>query len=274
MDDARRSELEGIALDIRKDVVRMAGVSKSSGLLPALTVVELLVYLYWEFMRIFPGQRNNPERDRLVLSSVSAAPALYACLSSLGFFDRDELWSYRRLGGMLQGYPDIRTPGIDAPGGTNGLGIALGLALQIRMAGLGGRVFCVMGEGEPCGDGLWESIDAAAVHAPGNIFMIMESAGEPGGEMEAEAPLLKRLASFGWKADVADGRDFASIERAFRSIKTPMREPAAIIALTGGSRRHPDAFESKAQDRPPSLDDVERALSELDTKAGKRGGAA
>jgi transketolase len=225
-------------------------------------------------MRVYPQQRNNPERDRLVLCSVSAAPALYACLSSKGFFDRDELWSYRRLGGMLQGHPDIRTPGIDAPGGTNGLGIALGLALQIRMAGRGGRVFCVIGGGEPREDGLWESIDAAAGYAPGNLFMIIESTAEPSDGMEAEAPLIKRLGAFGWKTEVADGRDFDSIERAFRSIGTLGNEPAAIIALTGGSRQHSDAFESKAQDRPPSLDEVERALSELDTKAGKRGGAA
>ena len=47
MDDARRGELAEIALNIRKDVVRMAGVSRSYGLSPALSVVELLVYLYW-----------------------------------------------------------------------------------------------------------------------------------------------------------------------------------------------------------------------------------
>ncbi|MDR0648680.1 MAG: transketolase [Synergistaceae bacterium] len=273
MDDARRGELAEIALNIRKDVVRMAGVSRSYGLSPALSVVELLVYLYWEFMKVFPSRRNNPERDRLVLSSVSAAPALYACLSSLGFFDRDELWSYRRLGGMLQGHPDIRTPGIDAPGGTNGLGIALGLALQIRMAGHAGRVFCVMGVGEPRWDGLWESIDAAAGLAPGNLFMIMESSGDPRCGVEAEATLINRLGAFGWRTDVADGRDFASIERAFRSIETSGPEPVAIIALTGSNQRL-DAFEPDARDTPPSLDDVERALSELDTKAGDHGGSA
>ncbi|MDR1514669.1 MAG: transketolase [Synergistaceae bacterium] len=273
MNDERRDELEKIALDVRKDVVRMAGVSKSYGLSSALSLVELLVYLYWERMKIFPGERNNPRRDRLVLSSGFAAPALYACLSKLGFFDREELWSYRRLGGMLQGHPDVRTPGVDAPGGTSGLGIALGLALALRMAGYDEKVYCIVAAEDLQNGALWESIDAAAVHAPGNLVMIAESRTlSEGGPAETKTPLIKRLGSFGWSASTADGHNFASIERAFQPLEAAGREPAAIIAMTGGRREYYDAFESRTQDKPPSMDDIEETLFRLDKEANKRGG--
>jgi transketolase len=273
MNETRRNELEKIALDVRKDVVRMAGVSKSCGLSQALTVVEILVYLYWERMRIFPGERNNPRRDRLVLSNGSAAPALYACLSKLGFFDRDELWSYRRLGGMLQGHPDVRTPGVDAPGGTSGLGIALGLAISLRMAGYDGNVYCIVAAEETQNGALWESIAASANHAPGNLVMIAESGERPdGGTDETETPLARRLDSFGWMTVTACGHDFASIERAFQSFGTAGSEPAAIIAMTGGCHEYYNAFESPVADKPPSMDDIEQTLSRLDIEANKRGG--
>jgi transketolase len=273
MNDAKRDELERIALEVRKDVVRMAGVAKShGGLSSALTIVDILVYLYWGHMNIFPQERNNPHRDRLVLSSGFAAPALYACLSKLGFFERNELWSYRRLGGMLQGYPDIRTPGVDAPGGTSGLGIALGLALSVRMDASGGNVYCIMDREELRGGTAWESIEAAAANPPGNLVMIAE----PGCQREKDGPdeteaLAKRLDAFGWQVNVAEGHDMGSIERAFQASRSGGL--SAIIAITGGSREYYDAFEPLTPDKPLSMDDIERTLSNLDIDAGKRGGA-
>jgi len=91
MDEARRGELERIALEVKKDVVRMAGVARFCAVASAHALTDLLVYLYWERMRIFPGERNRRDRDRLVLSDSSASPALYACLARRGFFER-EAW--------------------------------------------------------------------------------------------------------------------------------------------------------------------------------------
>jgi transketolase len=272
MNDTKRDALEKIALEVRKDVVRMAGVAKSGGLSSALTVVDLLVYLYWEHMKIFPEERNNPRRDRLVLSSGFAAPALYACLSKLGFFERDELWSYRRLGGMLQAYPDIRTPGVDAPGGTSGLGIALGLALSIRMDSSGGNVYCIIDREELQSGAVWESIEAVAANAPGNLVMIVESVVPRENDSHDETRVLQeRLGAFGWFANAADGHDMASIERAFLT-SAQGDKPLAIIAITGGSRECYGAFESRTPDGPLSMDDIEQTLSSLDIDANKRAG--
>jgi transketolase len=276
MRETRVRELERIALEVRKDVVRMVGVAKSHNLVSALTVVDLLVYMCWEHMKIFPGERNNSQRDRLVLSSGFAAPALYACLAALGFFVRDELWSYRRLGGTLQGYPDIRTPGVDAPGGTGGLGIALGLSLAIRMDGHRGKVFCIADDEEFCSGTIWESIDAAALHCPGNLFLVVELGGSNGDRCETRREnaesLSRKLGAFGWMAGIADCGDFMSMERAFDRSDPSDERPKAIIAVTGEGRAYYDALESYSPGEPLSADDVERTLSYLDTKANLREG--
>ena len=158
MDSARRGELEKIALEVRKDVLRMLGVAHAGGFKKVAGVVDILVYLYWECMNVFPTERNRQDRDRFVLGKVVAAPALYACLAKCGYFSRDELWSYGRLGATLQGFADIRTPGVDAPwchGG--GIGIACGIAQSFGREGQQ-RVFCLVDENDMLSGVAWESI--------------------------------------------------------------------------------------------------------------------
>jgi transketolase len=271
MDDSRRGELEKISLEVRKDVVRMAGVARSHVLATALTIVDILVYLYWEKMKIFPGERNRPERDRFVTGNSVAAPALYACLARLGFFGRDDLWSYRRLGGTLQGYPNIRTPGIDAPGGTSGLGIAFGLSVTLRMDGYNGLVYCVMGDDElKCGE-VWESLAAISSYRPGNLLLVIESR-ERGTQFDKEPPdaAFAKLTSFGWLTASADGHDFNSIERAFSTDPRDTR-PMAVIARTKTLDASYVQLDVPESERRLSPDDVERTLSRLDTEARKRG---
>ena len=146
MKTSQRRELERIALEVRKDIVRMTGVSRSGHLDSSLSVVDILVFLYWKVLRIRPDEPLWPERDRLVFSKDHACPALYSVLARRGFFERDELWNFRRLGAMLQGRPEhARTPGVDAPGGSRGMaiGIANGLLLSSRMGGLDRRVITI-----------------------------------------------------------------------------------------------------------------------------------
>jgi transketolase len=269
MDEARRTALERVALEVRKDVVRMAGVAGAHGLDAALSAVDLIVYLYWERMNIFPEERNRPTRDRLVLSSGSASPALYACLARLGFFERDELWSYRRLGGMLQGYPDIRTPGVDAPGGTSGLGIALGLCLALRMDGAGGRVFCMMEAGELSGGSAWESIFAAPSIAADNLLLVVDSgaAKDPFQGLDSASLIAGKLSSLGWAAYDADGHDFFSLDCAFCEAESSKGMPRAVIAATSSYGGYQADAESGRAGKPLSIDDVERTLSRLESEA-------
>lgn len=271
MTDSRLGELKKIALEIRKDVVRMVGVSRSFGLASALTIVELLVYLYWEHMNVSFAKRQDADRDRLVLSKDSATSSLYACLARLGFFSRDELWSYRRLGATLQGYPDIRTPGVEAPGGIygGGIGISCGIAHGLQMRQSSARVFCILGVGELSEGVVWESIDHAARNRLGNIFLLIDMNSKTGSAADSPAEpqeaLAAKLEAFGWIVRCADGHDFNVLAEAFSAFDASSDAPKVLIASTctgmdvsdlPGNEENEAVFLSK--------DDMERALSFLE----------
>jgi transketolase len=256
MDEYKVSKLKKIALEVRKDVVKMAGVARLRCGGVSLALVDLLVYLYWKRMRLSPGDRQWAARDRLVLNDASAVSALYACLARRGFFDREELWSYRRLGAMLQGYPDIRTPGVDAPGGANGLGIACGICLALKTSKEPSPdVYCIIGQDELSGGAAWESVSAAASLNADKLTLVANSIR---GGMEEYAD---RFRSFGWNVISANGHDFELMEEAFSASasKSPPR-PAVIIVCT-----EPESLGAQEEDKSISQDDVEAAISRLDT---------
>ncbi|MDR1137191.1 MAG: transketolase, partial [Synergistaceae bacterium] len=210
MNEIRRGELGKIALDVRKDVVRMFGVANAGGFSRALGIVDVLVYLYWEYMKVFPNERGRADRDRFVLGKGAAAPALYACLARRGFFGRDELWNYGRLGAVLQGYPDVRTPGIDAPWGSYGgaISLALGMSMSLRMEREGARVFCLMDEDETFRGEALEELSAPPSGNCGGIVLIVDS--------NSDGRRAERcLEAFGRHVSFADGNDFSSLESVF-----------------------------------------------------------
>ncbi len=94
---------------------------------------------------------DDPNRDRFVLSKGPTAPALYVNLADVGCFPKERLFdSYRRINGLLQGHPCMKTPGVEIAGGSLGIGlsVAAGMALGNRYQGYKGRVYCMMGDGE------------------------------------------------------------------------------------------------------------------------------
>lgn len=272
MDDARKAELESLAVEVRKDVVRMLGVARSHGLGTALTTVELLVYLYWERMKASPADSRRKDRDRFVLSKGSAAPALYVCLARLGFFGREELWSYRRLGAMLQGVPDIRTPGVDAPSGAHGggLGIAAGICLALRLGNAFPCVYCLMGDGELQEGVVWESLFAAAGHNLGNLILLVDANGHMDGGplagLKETGALAEKFGAFGWFVTEADGHDFSSLELAFRGLEAADGKPKVLLARTRTDKGVPFSERGDlGNSRPMSSDDIERTLAHLES---------
>jgi transketolase len=272
MRDVRREELEAISLEVRKDIVRMVGVARANCPAPSLAMANLLVYLYWERMNVRPSERKKADRDRFVTSCWEAVPALYTCLAHIGFFGREELWSYRRLGATLQGCPDLRTPGIDAPGGARGgsLGIAVGMCLALRQDKFESMVYCLLGEDELREGVLWESALSAASGGLGRLAAIVGIRGNDSSR-GLEAAVSRRFEAFGWSAVTADGGDFTSLDSAFSALDFNDAKPKVVIAETKADQDLASIEALCDSERPMSDDEMDHVLSLLERKSGLNG---
>src|SRR5579859_5516135 len=103
-------ELQDIAKRIRRDIIEMIGAAKSGHPGGSLSAVEIVVELYFDFMKIDPKNPTWPQRDRFILSKGHAAPVLYAAMAEAGYPDTPlgALNTLRRLGSVYQGHPDVR----------------------------------------------------------------------------------------------------------------------------------------------------------------------
>src|ERR1041384_2296324 len=97
------SDLQAIAKRVRREIVEMIGAAKSGHPGGSLSAVEILVELYFDYMKIDPKNPAWPERDRFILSKGHAAPVLYAVLAEAGYFSADQLPTLRKLGSPLEG---------------------------------------------------------------------------------------------------------------------------------------------------------------------------
>ncbi len=91
MTQEKLKELSGKAREVRINTLKSIahlGVGHVGG---ALSIVEILTYLYYGEMTVYPENPREPERDRLILSKGLAGPALYSILAMKGFFPMDWL---------------------------------------------------------------------------------------------------------------------------------------------------------------------------------------
>ena len=237
----------------------------------SLSVTDLLTVLLFHEMKLDPARPGWPERDRLVLSKGHAAPALYAALALRGFLAREELLTLCTLGSRLQGHVDRqKLPGIDASTGApgQGVGIAVGMALDARLARRSNRVYAILGDGE-CQSGLtWEALMAAGHYRLSNLVVILDRNGlETDGPTEAIMgiePIVEKLRAFRCHTIEIDGHDFGQILDALAEARRTADRPTAIVARTvkGKGVSFMEA-EASTHDRPPTQAEAEKALAEL-----------
>jgi transketolase len=230
--------LEDMAVRVRLDILEMIRAAGSGHPGGSLSLVELLVYLYFQRMNVRPEEPRWEDRDRLVLSKGHACPALYSVLARRGFFAPEALPSLRKLGSPLQGHPDMRKlPGLDASTGSLGQGLstACGLARGLRLSGTDAHVYCVLGDGELQEGSVWEAAMSASSVGLGNLTAVVDRNGVQldgrTGELKPLEPLREKWEAFGWKVLACDGHDIRSIGEAFGE-RESVSGPAVIIART------------------------------------------
>ena len=265
-------ELKQKAIKLRRDVVGMIHEAGSGHPGGSLSVLDILVLLYYKVMKINPADPHDSQRDRLVLSKGHSCPALYAVLADLGYFPADELHRLRKIDSMLQGHPDMRkTPGVDISTGSLGQGLsaANGMALAARLDGSQRRVFVILGDGEIQEGQVWEAAMTAAHYRLDNLTAFLDSNGlQIDGwvnDVKLQEPLVEKWRSFGWHVLEVDGHDFPAMMDAVNEAISHKEAPTMIIARTIKGKGI-SFMENQADwhGKAPGKDDYEKMLLELE----------
>ena len=230
-----------LAESLRRDIVEMIGCDGGPGHLGgSCSCADIVAALYGHRLKYDPHNPGWEGRDKLLFSKGHAILAQYAAMAEVGYFDRAELHTVKRLGSRLQGHPDmLKLPGIEAGTGSlgQGLSIACGMALAMRLDGrTNNKVFCIMGDGELAEGQIWEAAMAATHYRLDNLVGIVDCNGlQATGAVKDvlnSAPLNAKWAAFGWHVLEINGHDVGSILRAFGVADAVKGRPAVILART------------------------------------------
>ena len=238
------AKLESIAREGRVQIIRMlthAGSGHPGG---SLSVIDILTTLYFNRMRYDPARPRWEDRDRFVLSKGHCVPAQYYCMAKAGYFPMDRLITLRKLGSPLQGHPDrVMLPGIEAATGSlgQGLSVAAGMALGLKLSDKAGRVYCVVGDGESQEGQIWETLMSAPKlgapdHHLDNLCVILDYNGiQLDGFVKKILdlePVTDKLKSFGWPVLEVTGHDIAQVDKALDQAEATKGAPTFIVAHT------------------------------------------
>jgi len=231
-------KIKKIAWDLRADVVKMIGVGKPGHIGGSCSLAEIVAALYFGKMHFDPKALKDPDRDRFLVSKGHSVPIQYAALVELGAIPREEIAKLKTLTGKLQGHPDLMTPGMEAVTGSlgQGLSIACGMALTLRLRKSPARVYVVMGDGELAEGQLWEAGMAAARYKLDNITAIVDrnriQATGPTKDIFDIPNLEDKWRAFGWNVLSVDGHDVSAILNVLDEAAALKGAPTVIIAET------------------------------------------
>lgn len=225
--------------DIRKNILTEIGTLGVGHIGGSLSIVELLVTLYYKHMNIDPGNPQKEGRDRLIVSKGHSGPAVYAVLADLGYFPKDWLLTLNAPGTNLPSHCDMnRTPGVDMTTGSLGQGFscAVGIAKASKIKKDGATVYSVIGDGESQEGQIWEAAMFAAQHKLDNLIAFTDyNKLQLDGKLSdicSLGDLASKWVSFGWNViEVSEGNNCEKIDEAIQKAKKS-KNPTMIILNT------------------------------------------
>ena len=240
-DEATIARLREKAQYIRLETVRLIDIAKTGHYTSVFSAAEMFASLYYDVMKLRPGEPDWPERDRFTIGKGHAAVGMFPIFADLGFFPKSWLDEYTRLGSPLGDHPDMRkVPGVDFSSGSIGhaLSNAIGMALAPRWTGKNYKVFCMMGDGEQQEGQVWEAALFAAQNKLSNLIAIVDRNGyQLDGRVDDVMniePLEDKWRAFGWEVHSVNGHDIAAVTELFRRLRADdtRAKPACVVART------------------------------------------
>lgn len=265
-------ELQDLSLENRRNIIEMVYNAKSGHIGGSLSACDILTVLFHKCMKHAVGGKlsdNYNERDRFVLSKGHISPAYYSVMAQLGFFDKSELLTFRKLGSRLQGHPSLMCPGVEVATGSLGQGLSMGcgIAMALKLDKNPANVFVMLGDGELQEGNVWEAFMQGAHRKLDNLIAIIDRNGlQIDGSTEcvkALGNLADKINAFGWEVIEINGHNIEEIYNAIEQAKI-IKAPVAIIANTIKGKGV-SFMENNAgwHGTAPSKADYEKAISEL-----------
>lgn len=215
------SELQRIATQVRRDILRMVHTNASGHPGGSLGCADYLTALYFKFMKHDAESFTmaGKDSDLFFLSNGHISPVFYSVLARSGYFPISELASFRSLHSRLQGHPtpEKQLPGVRVASGSlgQGLSVAVGAALSKKLNKDSRLVYALTGDGEIQEGQIWEAAMFAAAHKVDNLILAVDYNGKQiDGALDDVIPLgdlTAKWASFGWTVLEMDGNNMEDI---------------------------------------------------------------
>ncbi len=273
-------DLKKMSSQVRRDILRMVHKVQSGHPGGSLGCTDLLVSLFFNIMkRKEDFDMNGKNEDIFFLSNGHISPVFYSVLSRAGYFDLNELNTFRELNSRLQGHPATHEglPGIRIASGSlgQGLSVSIGSAISKKLNNDKSLVYILMGDGELQEGQIWEAAMFASHNNLNNLIGIIDYNGQqidgPVDEINSLLNLEEKFKSFGWTTIKCDGHNYENLLKTFSEAKKKLRDNKPVIVIMKTIMgKGVDFMENshKWHGIAPDNDQLKKALSQLEETLG------
>lgn len=274
-------ELNQIASQVRRDIVRMVSMAGSGHPGGSMSSADVMTALFFRVMKQDPATwtRDGKGQDVFILSAGHLSPVYYSVLARAGYFPVAELATFRKFGTRLQGHPSVDhgLPGITQPSGSLGQGLsaAAGIALGKRLDADETFTYVLCGDGESEEGQIWEAALFAAHQRLDNLIAMTDwNHQQIDGNVDSVAgqgDLEAKWKAFGWNTLTADGHDMASILSAFDQARALRGSGKPVMILFNTDMGHGVDFMAgthKWHGKAPSAEQCAEAMTQIPETLG------
>jgi len=278
---ADTQELQRIASQVRRDIVRMVHAVQSGHPGGSLGCTEFFTALYFHVLRHDPKNwsMDGIGQDLFFLSNGHISPVWYSVLARSGYFPVKELATFRKLDSRLQGHPTTHEglPGVRMASGSlgQGLSVAIGAAMAKKMNGDDHLVYSLHGDGELQEGQIWEAAMSAAAKRVDNLISTVDwNNRQIDGDVEDVMPLgdLKaKWLAFGWDVMEMQGNDMNSVTQGLDEARSRSGKGKPVMILMRTEMGQGVDFMTgshKWHGIPPNDEQLQKALAQLEETHG------
>lgn len=273
-------ELERIASQVRRDIIRQTHYAASGHPGGSLGCTDLLVALYFDVLKHDPSfNMSGKEEDMFFLSNGHISPVWYSVLARSGYFPVEELNTFRQIDSRLQGHPATHEglPGIRVASGSlgQGLSIAIGAALAKKLNKDDRTIYCLCGDGELQEGQIWEAVLFANHHKVDNLIAIVDWNGQQidgaNDDVITLGDLPAKWDAFGWTVLHMNGNDMREVIDVLAKAKAATGSGQPVVILMKTEMGYGVDFMQgthKWHGKAPNAEQTEQALAQLEETLG------